>query len=261
MTDFATIQAKIDALKAKVEQNSITPSALGIILDELLALLREYDFRGQYKEDIQNFKDQIAALQKSVWPLDITLTVTPSVIEVGKTTSVSASWTAKRDGVNILPQATSIGFNNGSTSTALTAGTSSKATNMTPDTPKSLNFSISITYDGMTKSASAQVKAVYPSYFGKVSATATIDATAVTALAKILNSTKAMTQSNQSLSNQRLVYAYPKSFGALSSVKDGNNFETLTAYTRTELAIGGVDYYVYAMTTPVTASGVKQIYS
>ena len=44
-------------------------------------------------------------------------------------------------------------------------------------------------------------------------------------------------------------------------IKDGNNFEYLGSYTRTNLTIESVDYYVYTLTKPTTISGFKQTFA
>lgn len=258
-TDFEKIQQKIDALKAQVSQNSITPSYLGQILDELLNVLEQYDFTQQYKDTVDDLKSQISQLQAAVWPLEVTLTLSPATIEVGGTASVRAAWTVRRNGENVLPQ-TGLRFFDGTETSPLVMGTASIMLSLSPSAPGVATCKLTASYAQMTKVAEAYVTAVYPSYFGKVAADAAVTADVVTALTKVLNASRAMTPAPQSLSNQRLCYAYPKSFGTLTSVRDGNNFETLTAYTRTELTIGGVAYYVYTLTTPVTADSVKQIY-
>ena len=204
--------------------------------------------------------EDVLALQQAVWPLDVKLSVSPDVIEVGKSTKVTASWTARRDGVDILPQS-ELSFNDGSSTTNPTRGTSSKSLIIESAASATVTCRLTVSYLQMTREATAQIRAVHPSYFGKIAADAAVNAAVVTALTKVLNASRSMTQSGISLANQRICFAYPKNFGTLTSVKDGNNFETLTAYTRTEVTISGVAYYVYTMTEPVTASGVTQIYS
>lgn len=203
--------------------------------------------------------DSIDELKQAVWPLEVTLTLTPAVIEVGATTSVRAAWTVRRNGENVLPQ-TGLRFFDGTDTSLLVNGTGSKTFSLSPTAPGVTTCKLTTSYGQMSKEISASVTAVYPSYSGKVGADTVVTADVVTGLTKVLNASKAMTPAQQTLSNQRLCYAYPKSFGTLTSVRDGNNFETLTAYTRTELTIGGVAYYVYTMTTPVTAENIKQIY-
>ena len=63
------------------------------------------------------------------------------------------------------------------------------------------------------------------------------------------------------MTNQTSVYMNPQSFGALTSIKDANNFEYINSYTRTTMNYNGVDYYVYILTDPVTITGFKQIFN
>ena len=53
MADFSSIQQKVDALKAKVEQSSITPLYLGSLLDEFIVLMQSIDL-SDMSEDLQN---------------------------------------------------------------------------------------------------------------------------------------------------------------------------------------------------------------
>ena len=43
MTDFPSLQSKVNALKVKVEQNSITPVYLGALLDDVITLMETID--------------------------------------------------------------------------------------------------------------------------------------------------------------------------------------------------------------------------
>lgn len=60
---------------------------------------------------------------------------------------------------------------------------------------------------------------------------------------------------------QKTLYAYPKKYGALDSIKDANGFEYLLSYTRSELLINGEQYYVYLLTDAATIPMFKQVYS
>ena len=116
--------------------------------------------------------------------------------------------------------------------------------------------------DGTT-TASVEKTATYTfvmaSYYGAVT-TAPTDKAGITALTKNVKNTKAQT-ATFTLSNQRSCYCYPASFGNLASIKDANNFEYLSSYTKTSVTVDGVAYNVYTLTDPVTASGFKQIYA
>ena len=100
---------------------------------------------------------------------------------------------------------------------------------------------------------------VMASYYGAVT-TAPTTAGEITALTKVVKTGKGQT-ATFNLSNQRSCYAYPASFGDLTSIKDANNFEYISSYTKTNVTIDGTSYNVYTLTDPVTASGFKQIYA
>lgn len=100
---------------------------------------------------------------------------------------------------------------------------------------------------------------VMASYSGVVT-TAPTTAAEITALTKNVKNTKALT-ATFNLSNQRSCYCYPVSFGDITSIKDSNNFEYLSSYTKTSVTVDGTAYNVYTLTDPVTATGFKQIYA
>ena len=116
--------------------------------------------------------------------------------------------------------------------------------------------------DGTT-TASIEKTATYTfvmaSYYGAVT-TAPTDKAGITALTKNVKNTKAQT-ATFTLTNQRSCYCYPASFGNLTSIKDANNFEYLSSYTKTTVEVDSVNYSVYTLTDPVTATGFKQVYS
>ena len=61
------------------------------------------------------------------------------------------------------------------------------------------------------------------------------------------------------LTNQKACIAYPQSFGAAASIKDANGFDYLDSYTRSEVTIDSVVYYVYLLSSPTTITDFKQI--
>lgn len=110
---------------------------------------------------IAGVEDNIIALQEAVFPLAVTLTLSPSLAENnGQSRNVTASWTVKRNNVSVSPE-----------SLTLTVGGSQVTVNRT-DTSKVLSLSattsvtVQATYAGMTKSASKTVTFVLPMYFG-----------------------------------------------------------------------------------------------
>lgn len=53
MTDFSSLQTKVNDLKAKVTQNSISPSYLGALLDDFIAVMKNLDMTG-LGDDVAN---------------------------------------------------------------------------------------------------------------------------------------------------------------------------------------------------------------
>ena len=122
-----------------------------------------------------------------------------------------------------------------------------------------LNYTKSDGTTTATVEKSATYTFVMASYYGAVTSAPTTKADII-ALTKNVKNSKNQT-ATFNLSNQRSCYCYPASFGNLTSIKDANNFEYLSSYTKTTVAVDGVDYNVYTLTDPVTATGFKQIYA
>lgn len=111
---------------------------------------------------------------------------------------------------------------------------------------------------------------VYPSYVGTTQL-ANITASDAEALAaqfkKEIKTTKAYTWNNIILKDARFCYMYPSSLGALTSIKDGNGFNQMDGYKRTELIITSpsdgkqVKYYVYLLEDAATGVGFTQVYA
>ena len=127
---------------------------------------------------------------------------------------------------------------------------------MTWATPTNTDFTLkAVVYDSksgtpMSASKSITVKFVGKSYYGYVADTVGEPTEAIIKSLQnnVLKDTKNLTYSNINFDYNKVVYAYPKSFGALIQAKDEiNNFEYLSSMTRTTVQIDGMDYYAYIM--------------
>lgn len=121
-------------------------------------------------------------------------------------------------------------------------------------------YTVKATKDGTEVQGSTSAIFVNPSYFGPVAADFTITEEAIKALTKSVKNSKGYT-GNVSLNNQKTCYAYPKALGALTAIKDANNFEYINSYTRSELTVWDETYYVYVLTDATTIDNFRQIYS
>jgi hypothetical protein len=106
---------------------------------------------------------------------------------------------------------------------------------------------------------------VYPYYYGAIGANTTISEAVVEELTKKIESkgNKAWTFT---LNNQKAVFAYPKTYGALKEIIDANNFTVTDTFTRSELSITGLDgtaqiYYVYVSNGASTLSDFKYTFN
>lgn len=139
----------------------------------------------------------------------------------------------------------------------------------TPSTPISNTVTLSVDVkDGeQTVIKSIKITFCYPTYYGTVAdSVASMTASDIQGLDKrVAVNNKAMTWSGISMDYGKLCYAYPKSFGALTSIKDANNVDYINSYTRTEVTLtengNSVVYYCYLLTDAAGVSNFKQIYA
>lgn len=185
-----------------------------------------------------------------LFPLSITVSGA-GVYEKRTTQSITVRWTVRRGSSAITPDTVSV--NNEGVSPSVTS-------KVFKDVTENTTYIVKVTKDGTTVQSSTSAIFVNPSYFGVVHAGFTPTESAIKALTKNVKNTKSYT-GNISLTHQKVCYAYPKSMGALTAIRDANNFEYLQSYTRSEVTVWGETYYVYVLTGPVTIDTFKQIYS
>lgn len=197
---------------------------------------------------------KILSLQMAVWPLDVTFSATPTVIKADTQATVTLSWSARRNGRDVTAQA-AIELDGSSISSV------TKSVVATIAHAATRQFALKVSFEGLTVTKSCTVKGSLPTYFGAVVGTWTPSATGIKALSELTVGSRTLTRSGITLTDGKIALAYPKDFGALTSVKDGNGYEVLTSYTRSEVSIDGNSYYCYLLSVPVTATDVTQIYS
>lgn len=189
-------------------------------------------------------------INKELFPLTIAVSG-GGLFEKRTTQTITVSWSVKEGSDVVTPD--SITVNDESVANT---SKSKQFTNVTTNT----TYTVKAIKDGITVQGSTSVTFVNPSYFGAVAADFTPTEEAIKTLTKSVKNSKNYT-GTATLNNQKTCYAYPKSFGALTAIKDANNFDYISSYTRTELTVWGEVYYVYVLTDPTTIDGFKQIYS
>lgn len=192
----------------------------------------------------------INKINAELFPLSISVSG-GGVFEKRTTQTITVKWTVKEGDDVVTPD--TILVNDAPVANTSTNKVFNEVTTTT-------SYIVKATKDGVTVNGNTIATFVNPSYFGAVVASFIPTEEAIKALTKSIKNSKNYT-GNISLNNQKTCYAYPKSFGALTSIKDANNFEYLSSYTRTELTVWDETYYVYVLTEPVTIDSFKQIYS
>lgn len=212
----------------------------------------EYDIPVASLEDgghggLMSYEDKIL-LQKlaaSVFPL--TLTVTGGGVYRKTTTqTVTVKWTVQQGPEVITPD--SLKVNNEPVDVSLTS-------KQFPGITVNTTFRVEATKDGVTKTGSVSAVFVNPSYFGVVESNFTPTPEGIQGLSsgEIIKNSKTYNTSAFNQNAQKNCYAYPKAFGALTSITDGKN-EFINSYTRSELEVNGEMYYVYVLSEASTVS-------
>lgn len=154
------------------------------------------------------------------------------------------------------------------TDTIDSATTGSWTYTMDSATTDTTTFKAVVTYvksnDAETSvTKTAGINFYYNKFYGAVSDVNPSEAT-VEALTSALATAKGGTYSF-TVTAGRICYAYPKSLGALTSIKDGNGFSLFDSFTRTEQTYTqngtSVTYYRYVLTDPTTVSGYSVIFA
>lgn len=244
------------------EENPVRKNKVGINVKRYEKRLphEEWEFKASTEYDIpvasledgghgglMSYEDKIL-LQKlaaSVFPL--TLTVTGGGVYRKTTTqTVTVKWTVKQGPEVITPD--SLKVNNEPVDVSLTS-------KQFPGIAVNTTFRVEATKDGVTKTGSVSAVFVNPSYFGVVDSNFTPTPEGIQGLSsgEIIKNSKTYNTSAFNQNAQKNCYAYPKAFGALTSITDGKN-EFINSYTRSELEINGEMYYVYVLSEASTVS-------
>lgn len=237
------------AIEAEAEERKNADNALSQKIDNIdLSEIEKSidDLEAKHDEDVTE-------LRNAVFPLSLSFTVSPLLIEVKQTTDISLRWSARRKNADVSANST---FTlNGETAEGL-----SKTVSVTPESECTLTYTMKAAYEGVSAQQTQTVKAVYRSYFGAVQKDFLPDESGIKGLSGSLNGSRSFTREKINITNGKICFAYPSSFGKLTSIKDGNGYEVISSYTLSDIVVDNVNYYCYLLTKEVSASNVTQIY-
>lgn len=136
-----------------------------------------------------------------------------------------------------------------------------------PSTPikQTTKFTVKVSDADNAVSVEVTVYFVAKSYWGIVAESVSSPTESdIKALANNdLRTKKGLTYSDILMTNSRIVYAYPKSFGALTSIVSKEGYDYMNSYAQTTVTVDGIDYYCYTLkdAASISTSGYKQIFA
>lgn len=127
----------------------------------------------------------------------------------------------------------------------------------TPATPikTDVTFKATATDGKQTSTSTVTIKFVGKSYYGVCDASVSDpDETTVKGGTSVLKDTRTLNYTGITTNWGKVFYAYPKSFGALTYIKDEvNNINYFDSFQRSEVTVDGIDYWCYTLIQPTAA--------
>ena len=185
------------------------------------------------------------------------------VFEIGTSqsvTSVSVNITMGSTGIKKI-EVLDGGSVIGSLTSGIKAGTNSVPLTSALTVTNNKQLSVKVT-DNEDKTVSANTGAftfVSPYYYGAIAASEVPTEDIIKAATKSVT-TKGNKTFNFTCNNEKMMIAYPKTYGQLKKIYDANNFDVTGTFSMTEVTVGGVAYYVYS-NSPSTVSAFKMVFN
>lgn len=183
--------------------------------------------------------------------------------EIGTSQSVTAV------DVNITMGSTGIKkvevFDSDTSLGALTSGIKAGVNTVTLTKPltvtaaKQLAVKVTDNEDKVVTAKTGSFSFVSPYYWGAVAAGATATESVIKAATKVVQG-KGNKSFVYNCNNQRMLIAYPKSYGVLAKILDANSFDVTGTFVQTTVQVDGVDYYAY-LNDPSTVAAFKMSFN
>ena len=203
------------------------------------------------KTDNDFIKRDVTTLMDKVFPFKVAVSIDKALVQKG--TTATANITVKAYQGDDITQVDAIIINGEEHHGNIPYTTQVTSTTNT-------TYNVRVEKGNKIVRGSVSIRFVALSYSGVVASNFVANAANIKALTSSLQGDRNRTLTFN-LNNQKTCIAYPKEFGAAASIKDGNNFDYLASYTRTEVTIDGETYYVYLLSSPTTITDFKQIIS
>jgi hypothetical protein len=201
-------------------------------------------------------------------PPTISLSATPSTKLYDIVTDSVATILLKAAVTKKTNPVTKVAFYNGDTLiNEISAGVASGGNFQYQYTPAAAittdtTFKATATDGKQTSTSTFAIKFVAKSYYGICDANVSDpDETTIKSSTSILKDTKNLTYSDITTDWGKVFYAYPKSFGALTYIKDEvNNINYFDSFQRSEKTVDGIAYYCYTLIDPTAAENNQIVF-
>lgn len=196
-------------------------------------------------EQINAMNELLAQLDEKVFPTTLSVSGGGTYDE-GTSQTIMVSWRLMKNGQTLTPDSVTV---NGETVDPATGY------KVFTDVTTTTTYRVVVVYKGKTYNGSttATFKKTYYRYYGALpenTEVGSITADMVKGLTKEV-CTSASATLLFTTNNQRMAYAYPSTFGKLTTIKDTNlNAPFDDFLLESTLDVDGTEYYVYALTTP-----------
>ncbi len=196
-------------------------------------------------EKINTMSELLTQLDEKVFPTTLSVSGGGTYDE-GTSQTVMISWKLQKNGQTLTPESVTV---NGESVDPTTGY------KVFVDVTSTTTYRVSVVYKGKTYSGSttATFKKTYYRYYGALpenTEIGNVTADIVKGLTKEV-CTSASATLLFTTNNQRMAYAYPSTFGRLTTIKDTNlNAPFDDFLLESTLDVDGTEYYVYALTTP-----------
>ena len=244
----AIVDDKLNGISTNPIQNKAVYTAIQgldgkieLINDDVIDLKTDNDF----------IKRDVTTLMDKVFPFKVTVSIDKALVQKG--TTATANITVKAYQGDNITQVDAIMINGEEHHGNIPYTTQVISTTNT-------TYNVRVEKENKNARGSVSIRFVALSYSGVVASNFVVNAANVKALTSSLQDGRNRTLTFN-LNNQKTCIAYPKEFGAAASIKDGNNFDYLASYTRSEVTIDGEAYYVYLLTNATTITDMKQTIS
>lgn len=193
-------------------------------------------------EELKSMSELLSKLDEKVFPTTLTVSGGGTYDE-GTTQVITVTWKLQKDGQTLTPDSVTV---NGE------VVDSSANYKVFTDVTTTTTYTVSVVYGGKAYTGKTTVtfKKTYYRYYGGIPGNTpfgNVTLEMVKALKKEVCTGAGITLTYTDINDQRMVNAYPKTFGQLTQIKDGALNAPLDNWDiEAEMNIDGTDYYVYA---------------